>query len=285
MIVAAGGGERDYAADAAILSALPAAADPGALLNERLMSDLRPTLFLAQLSNLLAGNISLVHGVVGSSRTLMGEEACGADAVRVACARIAAGQGDLLLVGGSYQCRAAGRAAALRDGRAEPQAAVSPGSCGSGRAAGGGLVLGSVGCFLVIESRAHAAARGAAPVARHRRRGDGSLPPAVRARRPQNAARQLSGFAAPSLRRRWIAGGRGGIRRLGRADADPGGAGLAARAGPAGAGGGDGAWPLAGSRRFPPAWRWRRWRWPGGACSGRWNRTRRRWPGRCARRW
>ena len=31
-------------------------------LNERLMSDLRPTLFLAQLSNLLAGNISLVHG-------------------------------------------------------------------------------------------------------------------------------------------------------------------------------------------------------------------------------
>ena len=38
------------------------------------MSDLRPTLFLAQLSNLLAGNISIVHGVTGSSRTFMGEE-------------------------------------------------------------------------------------------------------------------------------------------------------------------------------------------------------------------
>ena len=57
------------------------------------MTDLRPTLFLAQLSNLLAGNISIVHGVVGSSRTFMGEEAAGVDAVRIACARIAAGPG------------------------------------------------------------------------------------------------------------------------------------------------------------------------------------------------
>ena len=119
MIVAAGGGERDYAVDAAILSALPSAADPGVLLNERLLSDLRPTLFLAQLSNLLAGNISIVHGVIGSSRTFMGEEASGTDAVRIACARIAAGQGDLFLVGGSYNARAAGRAAALRDGPGE----------------------------------------------------------------------------------------------------------------------------------------------------------------------
>src|SRR5246127_4378237 len=47
MIVAAGGGERDYAVDAAILSALPSAADPGRFLNEHLLSDLRPTLFLA----------------------------------------------------------------------------------------------------------------------------------------------------------------------------------------------------------------------------------------------
>src|SRR5215813_4868282 len=77
MIVAAGGGERDYAADGAILTGLPKANNPGAYLNERLMSDLRPTLFLAQLSNLLAGNISIVHGVTGSSRTFMGEEAAG----------------------------------------------------------------------------------------------------------------------------------------------------------------------------------------------------------------
>jgi 3-oxoacyl-[acyl-carrier-protein] synthase II len=31
---------------------------------------------------------------------------------------------------------------------------------------GGGMVLGSVGCFLVIESRTHAVARGATPIAR-----------------------------------------------------------------------------------------------------------------------
>ena len=65
MIVAAGGGERDLNVDAAILSGMRGAADPAAFLNERLMSDLRPTLFLAQLSNLLAGNISIVHGVTG----------------------------------------------------------------------------------------------------------------------------------------------------------------------------------------------------------------------------
>src|SRR6476661_1119027 len=105
MIVAAGGGERDYAVDAAILSAMPSTGDPGAFLNEHLLSDLRPTLFLAQLSNLLAGNISIVHGVVGSSRTFMGEEAAGTDAVRIACARIAAGQGELFLVGGSYNAQ------------------------------------------------------------------------------------------------------------------------------------------------------------------------------------
>ena len=66
------------------------------------MSDLRPTLFLAQLSNLLAGNISIVHGVTGSSRTFMGEESAGVDAVRIALSRITAGQSDIALVGGAY---------------------------------------------------------------------------------------------------------------------------------------------------------------------------------------
>ena len=74
MVVAAGGGERDIAVDGTILTNKSKAANPEAFLNERLMSDLRPTLFLAQLSNLLAGNISIVHGVTGSSRTFMGEE-------------------------------------------------------------------------------------------------------------------------------------------------------------------------------------------------------------------
>ena len=71
------GGERDIAVDTAILTGMRKAQHPGAFLNERLMSDLRPTLFLAQLPNMLAGNISLVHGVVGASRTFLGEEAAG----------------------------------------------------------------------------------------------------------------------------------------------------------------------------------------------------------------
>lgn len=72
VVVAAGGGERDHAVDSAILSGLRGANQPGSFLNERLMGDLRPTLFLAQLSNLLAGNIAIVHGVTGASRTFMG---------------------------------------------------------------------------------------------------------------------------------------------------------------------------------------------------------------------
>ena len=102
MIVAAGGGERDLKVDTTILSGMPQAANPAAFLNERLMGDLRPTLFLAQLSNLLAGNISIVHGVTGSSRTFMGEESSGVDAVRIALSRIAAGQSDIALVGGAH---------------------------------------------------------------------------------------------------------------------------------------------------------------------------------------
>jgi 3-oxoacyl-[acyl-carrier-protein] synthase II len=163
MIVAAGGGERDYAVDAAILAALPNAGDPDVYLNEHLLADIRPTLFLAQLSNLLAGNISIVHGVTGSSRTFMGEEAAGADALHIACARIEAGQSEICLVGGSFNGQRPD--AFLHDamGHALWRGAFAP---VWSRGPGGGLVLGSAGCFLVIESRAHAGARGVTPKAR-----------------------------------------------------------------------------------------------------------------------
>jgi 3-oxoacyl-[acyl-carrier-protein] synthase II len=160
MIVAAGGGERDYAVDSAIMSGYPKAENPGAYLNEHLLGDLRPTLFLAQLSNLLAGNISIVHGVIGSSRTFMGEEASGADAVRIACARIAAGQGDIMLVGGSYNAQRADFLLHMEMGGLCRRAPFDP--VWIRQKSGGGMILGSVGCFLVIESRTHAAARCAA---------------------------------------------------------------------------------------------------------------------------
>jgi 3-oxoacyl-[acyl-carrier-protein] synthase II len=158
MIVAAGGGERDYQVDETILSGHAKATNQGADLNEQLLGGLRPTLFLAQLSNLLAGNISIVHGVIGWSRTFMGEEASGADAVRIACARVAAGQGDIMLVGGSYNAQRPDILLLYEMGGKLRHAPWAP--VWARQASGGGMVLGSVGCFLVIESRGHAEARG-----------------------------------------------------------------------------------------------------------------------------
>ena len=161
MIVAAGGGERDVAVDATILTNKPKAANPEAFLNERLMSDLRPTLFLAQLSNLLAGNISIVHGVTGSSRTFMGEEAAGVDAVRIALARITAGQSELALVGGSHNGEREDLLLLYDSGGHMLRGAFQP---VWHRAKG--MVLGSLGAFLVLEARGHAEARNAKPLAR-----------------------------------------------------------------------------------------------------------------------
>jgi 3-oxoacyl-[acyl-carrier-protein] synthase II len=162
MIVAAGGGERDLKVDAAILTARADKTTGAGTLNEQLMSDLRPTLFLAQLSNLLAGNISIVHGVSGSSRTFMGEEAAGVDAVRIAWAKIAAGQSDVALVGAAHN--------------AERKEMLMLYECGGFNLKGdfasvwsrngGGFALGSGGVFLVLESRSHAENRGAKPFAR-----------------------------------------------------------------------------------------------------------------------
>lgn len=163
MIVAAGGGERDINVDSTVLSGLPNAADPAAFLNEQLMGGLRPTLFLAQLSNLLAGNISIVHKVTGSSRTFMGEEAAGVDAVRVALARIAAGQSDIALVGGSHNGERPDLLMLYEFGHHNLKDHYLP---VWERRERPGFALGSLGAFLVIEAREHAQARGAKPMAR-----------------------------------------------------------------------------------------------------------------------
>lgn len=164
MIVAAGGGERDLDVDAAVLNAQAQGnADPG-LLNERLMNGLRPTLFLAQLSNLLAGNIAIVHGVTGSSRTFMGEEAAGVDAIRIAVARITAGQSDIALVGAAQNGERKDLLLLYEFGNFNLKnkfAGVWDRPDGKN-----GFALGSGGVFLVIESKEHAQARGANPYAR-----------------------------------------------------------------------------------------------------------------------
>jgi len=163
MIVAAGGGERDLAVDSTILTGMPGAPNQAAFLNEHLMSDLRPTLFLAQLSNLLAGNISIVHGVTGSSRTFMGEEASGVDAVRIALSRIAAGQSDIALVGGAHNGERPDLLMLYEFGKYSLKNNFAP---VWERGEAGGFALGSLGAFLVIEAREHAEKRGAKPMAR-----------------------------------------------------------------------------------------------------------------------
>lgn len=160
LVVAAGGGERDSDLDEAILAELEALPPEAreAHIHHRLANGLRPTLFLAQLPNLLAGSISIVHGVGGSSRTLMGEEGAGAEAVRVAAARVAAGTSAMVLVGSSSQ-----------PARWETLLTYAPflhrgAWCPTtGRP---GMVPGAQAGFLVLEDEAHAAARGARVLAR-----------------------------------------------------------------------------------------------------------------------
>lgn len=181
MIVAAGGGERDEAADSLIIEAAEASNDRETLLNEKLGTELRPTLFLAQLSNLLAGNISIVHKVTGSSRTFMGEEGAGISAIETAVARIRTGQSTHALVGGAYNTEHPDMLLAFELGGFLHRGAWRDVWSRDG-AEGGGIITGSGGAFLVIESREHANARGAAihavlgPVQSGRaRRADGGL--------------------------------------------------------------------------------------------------------------
>jgi len=164
MIVAAGSGERDIAVDEAIMTGIRSASDRGAYLNEQLSGNLRPTLFLTQLPNLLAGNISIIHGVTGSSRTFMGEEAAGIDALATMAARIRAGEADIGIVGGAYSAPRADMS--LLFGFAGSLLPGEPAGVWSRAGRGGGMILGSIGAFLVLESRAHALARGARIAAR-----------------------------------------------------------------------------------------------------------------------
>ncbi|MCX5478132.1 beta-ketoacyl-ACP synthase [Kaistia geumhonensis] len=204
MVVAAGGGERDLAVDGQILEGLETAADPASFLNEHLANDLRPTLFLAQLSNLLAGNISIVHKVTGSSRTFMGEEIAGVSAVEVAARRIAAGQGDLFLVGAAYNAERKDMLLSLAMGRTlwqgAPKTVWQRGASGEG-----GMITGSAGAFLVLESRAHAEARGRTAYAKltgvlsgRSRRGPGEAA-AVASRQFDELSRHFGGFTPAVL--------------------------------------------------------------------------------------
>ncbi|WP_375622634.1 MULTISPECIES: beta-ketoacyl-ACP synthase [unclassified Bartonella] len=160
MIVAASGGERDITVDTQILSKARTVADHASMLNVALSTELRPTLFLAQLSNLLAGNISIVHKVTGSSRTFMGEEGSGLSALQIAVARIKSGQSTHALVGSSYNAQSYDMLLAHELGGLLTHSGWSP-VWDREIHPGGGIIAGSGGIFLVLESEEHAKKRNA----------------------------------------------------------------------------------------------------------------------------
>lgn len=166
LIVAAGNGERDCGFDAKVLESDLAEGGAGARLNDALMTGLRPTLYLGELSNLLAGNISITHHATGSSRTFKGEEIAGVSALENAYRRIVGGQGDVFLVGGALNAEREDLLLGYELGRSLWGGAYRP--VWSRKAEGGGFSPGSVGAFLVVESREHAEARGRTPYARVR---------------------------------------------------------------------------------------------------------------------
>ncbi len=156
LLVAAGMSARDTAADARLLDEARRAAAPAVRHNELMQSEFKPTLFLAQLSNLVAGNLSIVFGIKGSSRTISGEELAGAQCLDVAVRQIRSGQREMVLVGG---CFSADR----------PEIVASYAAGGMLRRAvdaNDGAVLASMSVFLVLESARSAAARGHRPLAR-----------------------------------------------------------------------------------------------------------------------
>ena len=159
MIVAAGGGERDIDVDTLIVKEAASRNDRGLLLNEKLTTELRPTLFLAQLSNLLAGNISIVHKVTGSSKTFMGEEGAGVSALAMAFERIRAGQSTHALIGGAYNAARPDMHIMFEGYQMLAQGDWQP--LWSRNNPGGGIITGSAAAFLVLESRQHAEARNA----------------------------------------------------------------------------------------------------------------------------
>jgi len=159
LIVAAGGGERDVAVDTMIIEESRKRNDREVMLNEMLTTELRPTLFLAQLSNLLAGNISIVHKVTGSSRTLMGEEGAGISALETAHARIAAGQSTHCLTGAAFIAERLDTFLMIESRNLSDRRLSSEPDLATGNP--DGVVLGTAGVFLVLESRQRAEARGA----------------------------------------------------------------------------------------------------------------------------
>jgi 3-oxoacyl-[acyl-carrier-protein] synthase II len=88
----------------------------------------------------------------------------GVSAVETAVTQIQHDQGDIFLVGGAYISERADMAMLMEFGHTLWTG--EPGSVWSREDSDGGMIMGSAGAFLILESREHAEARGVKPYAR-----------------------------------------------------------------------------------------------------------------------
>jgi 3-oxoacyl-[acyl-carrier-protein] synthase II len=185
VIAAASGGERDVGLDHSMFADPTRFEDSGEF-NHKIVASTRPSLFLAQLPNLLAGNISITFGIAGGSRTLIGEELAGVNALLIAHHLVSEGAYDVALAGGSFVGDRAD--ALLLYGFGGFLWHGGPVPVGARSNAGGGLILGSMSAFLVLESEDHVRARNVDPICRlsaikagHSRRNPGDVTLAINA--------------------------------------------------------------------------------------------------------
>jgi 3-oxoacyl-[acyl-carrier-protein] synthase II len=111
ILVACRSTERDAVLDSDILRQCEVqnlrGRDSDSLISKMLLDRLRPTLFLSMIPNLVAANISISLGATGTSRTFLGDDMAGVQAIITACHRINAGNCQIALVGGSVSIDAA----------------------------------------------------------------------------------------------------------------------------------------------------------------------------------
>ena len=164
LIVAAGGGERDYAVDGQILTGLRDARKsrrlPQRAPDGRPAPDPLPGAALqpARRQHLASCTASPARPAPSWAR-----KPSGVDAIRIAHERIASGQNDIFLVGGAYNAERPDVLLIYEMGGFLWKKPFRP--VFERAAEGGGMILGSGAAFLVLEAREHAQARGAKPLA------------------------------------------------------------------------------------------------------------------------
>lgn len=162
LFVATRPAERDEKVDRDLFNPADEAARSQAAVNAKILRDIRPNLFLAQLPNLLASNASIVIGLSGTSRTFIGEELAGLNAMHSAIDAIASSSIASAIAGGSINAE---RENVLRWLYAAGHGTRCPAESIWERP-DRGVCLGSNAAFLLLESEAAAERRGARALAR-----------------------------------------------------------------------------------------------------------------------